>query len=126
MYPPTKDGLDSMGGPVGGGYGMVNFGGGGGGGVSGMRVGMGSGFGDRPMVVNSLLVRLQQGLTSIYSTLSNYATAFEALGGMRGTFDSKGCSFPFSPPRKREAGVASHALRDDISLLDWTIDLDGY
>ncbi|KAJ4419479.1 hypothetical protein N0V82_004924 [Gnomoniopsis sp. IMI 355080] len=39
--------------------------------------------GTSPMVVNSLLVRLQQGLTSIYGTLSNYATAFEALGGMR-------------------------------------------
>ena len=38
----------------------------------------------RPLVVNSLLVRLQQGLTSIYATLSNYSTAFEALGGMRG------------------------------------------
>ncbi|ROV91194.1 hypothetical protein VMCG_09330 [Cytospora schulzeri] len=35
------------------------------------------------VVVNGLLVRLQQGLTSIYATLSNYATAFEALGGMR-------------------------------------------
>lgn len=40
------------------------------------------------MVVNSLLVRLQQGLTSIYGTLANYATAFEALGGMRGEFCS--------------------------------------
>lgn len=40
----------------------------------------------RPLVVNSLLVRLQQGLTSIYGTLANYATAFEALGGMRGEF----------------------------------------
>lgn len=36
------------------------------------------------MVVNNLLLRLQQGLTSIYGTLANYATAFEALGGMRG------------------------------------------
>lgn len=35
-------------------------------------------------VVNGLLLRLQQGLTSIYKTLANYATAFEALGGMRG------------------------------------------
>lgn len=39
-----------------------------------------------PFVVNSLLARLQQGLTSIYGTLANYATAFEALGGMRGEF----------------------------------------
>jgi hypothetical protein len=28
--------------------------------------------------------RLQQGLLSILATLENYATAFEALGGMRG------------------------------------------
>lgn len=55
-------------------------------GGSGVGMGVGVGAGDRPMVVNSLLVRLQQGLTSIYATLSNYATAFEALGGMRGTF----------------------------------------
>ncbi|KAK2608271.1 hypothetical protein N8I77_006892 [Diaporthe amygdali] len=41
------------------------------------------GGGPRPLAVNSLLVRLQQGLSSIYATLSNYATAFEALGGMR-------------------------------------------
>lgn len=44
----------------------------------------GPGGGTSPMVVNSLLMRLQQGLTSIYGTLANYATAFEALGGMRG------------------------------------------
>lgn len=44
----------------------------------------GPGSGTSPVVVNSLLVRLQQGLTSIYGTLANYATAFEALGGMRG------------------------------------------
>lgn len=37
----------------------------------------------RPVVVNSLVTRLQQGLNSIYATLANYATAFEALGGMR-------------------------------------------
>lgn len=35
-------------------------------------------------MVQSLLVRLQGGLTSISGTLENYATAFEALGGMRG------------------------------------------
>lgn len=52
---------------------------GGGGDAGGNGVG-----GPRPLVVNSLLVRLQQGLTSIYATLSNYSTAFEALGGMRG------------------------------------------
>lgn len=40
----------------------------------------------RPIAVESLLFRLQQGLTSIYATLSNYATAFEALGGMRGMY----------------------------------------
>lgn len=40
--------------------------------------------GSTPVAVNSLLMRLQQGLTSIYATLANYATAFEALGGMRG------------------------------------------
>ncbi|POS73014.1 hypothetical protein DHEL01_v208588 [Diaporthe helianthi] len=46
--------------------------------------GNGNGAGaPRPLVVNSLLVRLQQGLSSIYATLSNYSTAFEALGGMR-------------------------------------------
>lgn len=50
--------------------------------------GAGNGAGaPRPLVVNSLLVRLQQGLTSIYATLSNYSTAFEALGGMRGDPD---------------------------------------
>ncbi|CAN8105516.1 unnamed protein product [Discula destructiva] len=43
----------------------------------------GAGSGPGPLAVNTLLVRLQQGLTSIYGTLSNYATAFEALGGMR-------------------------------------------
>lgn len=46
----------------------------------------GPGGGTSPLVVNSLLMRLQQGLTSIYGTLANYATAFEALGGMRGEF----------------------------------------
>lgn len=35
-------------------------------------------------MVESLLVRLQTGLRSISGTLENYATAFEALGGMRG------------------------------------------
>jgi hypothetical protein len=50
--------------------------------------GNGNGAGaPRPLAVNSLLVRLQQGLSSIYATLSNYATAFEALGGMRGKPD---------------------------------------
>lgn len=36
------------------------------------------------MLVSSMLVQLQQGLTSISAVLENYATAFEALGGMRG------------------------------------------
>lgn len=35
-------------------------------------------------MVESLLMRLQTGLASISATLENYATAFEALGGMRG------------------------------------------
>ncbi|KAM0272596.1 hypothetical protein ACHAQH_008627 [Verticillium albo-atrum] len=35
-------------------------------------------------MVESLIVRLQTGLRSISGTLENYATAFEALGGMRG------------------------------------------
>lgn len=52
-----------------------------------------------PVAVNSLLMRLQQGLTSIYATLANYATAFEALGGMRGTITHQflfpvSCWFP--------------------------------
>ncbi|GKT49497.1 uncharacterized protein ColSpa_09678 [Colletotrichum spaethianum] len=34
-------------------------------------------------MVESLLIRLQTGLASISATLENYATAFEALGGMR-------------------------------------------
>lgn len=57
--------------------------------AGGIGVG-GAGGVDRPMVANGLLVRLQQGLTSIYGTLSNYATAFEALGGMRGMFCFRG------------------------------------
>ncbi|KAG7119075.1 hypothetical protein HYQ45_015289 [Verticillium longisporum] len=39
-------------------------------------------------MVESLLVRLQTGLRSISGTLENYATAFEALGGMRDTIRS--------------------------------------
>ncbi|KAF3763401.1 hypothetical protein M406DRAFT_347123 [Cryphonectria parasitica EP155] len=35
------------------------------------------------VVEGNLLIRLQQGLTSIYATLSNYAMSSEALGGMR-------------------------------------------
>lgn len=46
--------------------------------------GQGQPGGPTPVAVTSLLMRLQQGLTSIYATLANYATAFEALGGMRG------------------------------------------
>jgi hypothetical protein len=36
------------------------------------------------MLVDNLRDRLQQGLLSVLATLENYATAFEALGGMRG------------------------------------------
>ena len=39
------------------------------------------------LLVDSLLLRLQGGLTSILATLENYSLAFEALGGMRGTFN---------------------------------------
>lgn len=69
-------------------------------GHSGIIDGSGNGNGSngagapRPLVVNSLLVRLQQGLTSIYATLSNYSTAFEALGGMRGQSDLRGPETP--------------------------------
>jgi len=35
------------------------------------------------LLVDSMLLRLQQGLTSVLAALENYATAFEALGGMR-------------------------------------------
>lgn len=57
-----------------------------GGSVSGGAMGFGQVPTDtKPAVVGSLLVRLQQGLMSIYATLENYSTAFEALGGMRGT-----------------------------------------
>lgn len=44
----------------------------------------GAGSSSSSYLVGSLLVRLQQGLTSILAALENYATAFEALGGMRG------------------------------------------
>ncbi|KAH8896686.1 hypothetical protein GQ53DRAFT_818957 [Thozetella sp. PMI_491] len=39
--------------------------------------------GGNSFLVESLLVRLQNGLTSILATLENYGLAFEALGGMR-------------------------------------------
>ncbi|KAI1381820.1 hypothetical protein F4677DRAFT_399845 [Hypoxylon crocopeplum] len=39
--------------------------------------------GEAGPLVDNLRDRLQQGLVSIYLTLNNYATAFEALGGMR-------------------------------------------
>lgn len=38
----------------------------------------------RSASTRNLLVRLHRGLTSMSATLANYATAFEALGGMRG------------------------------------------
>jgi hypothetical protein len=50
-------------------------------------------------LVGSLLARLQQGLVSISATLENYATAFEALGGMRGK--SSLSEFPNCPRCKR-------------------------
>lgn len=58
----------------------------------------------RPVVVNSLVTRLQQGLNSIYATLANYATAFEALGGMRGESN---------PPRR----IASNLVVKDLFVL---------
>ncbi|ORY58246.1 C6 zinc finger domain-containing protein [Pseudomassariella vexata] len=39
--------------------------------------------GDAEILIKNLLGRLQQGLLSILATLENYATSFEALGGMR-------------------------------------------
>ncbi|KAH8891105.1 hypothetical protein GQ53DRAFT_649366 [Thozetella sp. PMI_491] len=48
-------------------------------------------------LVESLLKRLHHGLASVLSTLENYAAAFEALGGMRGSLP-----FPLSAsPKKR-------------------------
>ncbi|KAK7739740.1 hypothetical protein SLS53_005710 [Cytospora paraplurivora] len=75
------------------------------GGCGGATAGAGAGAvgtGDRPMVVNSLLVRLQQGLTSIYGTLSNYAMSFEALGGMRGTFLYPAKKYPLKKEKKKK------------------------
>lgn len=63
----------------------------------------------RPLVVDSLVARLQQGLTSICATLSNYATAFEALGGMRGEFFCVFFFFPHSGPCL-EAGFSADIL----------------
>ncbi|KAI0203977.1 hypothetical protein F4808DRAFT_416467 [Astrocystis sublimbata] len=40
--------------------------------------------GSNSVLVDNLRDRLQQGLLSVLATLENYATAFEALGGMRG------------------------------------------
>jgi hypothetical protein len=40
--------------------------------------------GGSSVLVDNLRDRLQQGLLSVLATLENYATAFEALGGMRG------------------------------------------
>jgi hypothetical protein len=42
----------------------------------------------RGPMVETLIVQLQAGLESISRTLGNYATAFEALGGMRGAYFS--------------------------------------
>lgn len=41
---------------------------------------------NRGPLVDNMIAQLQGGLRSISSTLENYATAFEALGGMRGMF----------------------------------------
>lgn len=43
--------------------------------------------GEASPLVDNLRDRLQQGLVSILVTLENYATSFEALGGMRGNFE---------------------------------------
>lgn len=86
MYPYSAEVASIAGGAGGGGVPNSNNGHNGNGG--GVIDSNGNGGGaPRPLVVNSLLVRLQQGLTSIYATLSNYSTAFEALGGMRGESD---------------------------------------
>lgn len=81
MYPYSAEVASIAGGAGGGGVPNSNNGHNGGGAIDSNGSGNGA---PRPLVVNSLLVRLQQGLTSIYATLSNYSTAFEALGGMRG------------------------------------------
>jgi len=39
---------------------------------------------NRGPLVDNMIAQLQGGLRSISATLENYATAFEALGGMRG------------------------------------------
>ncbi|KAL2284140.1 hypothetical protein FJTKL_09122 [Diaporthe vaccinii] len=80
MYPYSAEVASIAGGAGGGAVPNSNNGHNGGGAIDSNGSGNGA---PRPLVVNSLLVRLQQGLTSIYATLSNYSTAFEALGGMR-------------------------------------------
>ncbi len=37
-------------------------------------------------MAESLLMRLRMGLTSVLTVFENYATAFEALSGLRGLF----------------------------------------
>lgn len=86
MYPYSAEVASIAGGAGGSGVPNSNNGHNGGGVIDSNGNGNGAGA-PRPLVVNSLLVRLQQGLTSIYATLSNYSTAFEALGGMRGESD---------------------------------------
>ncbi|KAI1419034.1 hypothetical protein F5Y12DRAFT_794990 [Xylaria sp. FL1777] len=52
--------------------------------------------GNSNVLVDNLRDRLQQGLLSVLATLENYATAFEALGGMRDQIrDKVGLSFGF-------------------------------
>lgn len=46
--------------------------------------------GSNSVLVENMRDRLQQGLISVFSTLENYATAFEALGGMRGQLPAFG------------------------------------
>ncbi|KAJ2993582.1 hypothetical protein NUW58_g1799 [Xylaria curta] len=51
--------------------------------------------GSNAVLVDNLRDRLQQGLLSVLATLENYATAFEALGGMRDQIRDK-IELPFS------------------------------
>lgn len=46
--------------------------------------------GSNSVLVENMRDRLQQGLISVFTTLENYATAFEALGGMRGQLSAFG------------------------------------
>jgi hypothetical protein len=63
--------------------------------------------GSSNIMVDSLLERLQRGLMSILATLENYATAYEALGGMRGM------SFYASPHSRVSRGCGYLAISCD-------------